>query len=71
LIKNALMTKNEKVLLNEIDENVPLWRMAHPTLEHFVPIIYAYGSSDQVQAPEFIFEGFQMGSLSMRSILFR
>jgi 4,5-DOPA dioxygenase extradiol len=70
LIKNALMNKNEKVLLNEIDENVPFWRISHPTLDHFIPLLYAYGASDQIQAPEFIFEGFQMGSLSMRSVLF-
>jgi 4,5-DOPA dioxygenase extradiol len=64
------MNKKEKVLLNKIEENVSLWNISHPSLEHFIPLIYAYGASDQLQAPEFIFEGFQMGSLSMRSILF-
>jgi 4,5-DOPA dioxygenase extradiol len=62
------MNKNEKVFFNEIDENVPLWRISHPTLDHFIPLLYAYGASDQIQAPEFIFVGFQMGSLSMRSV---
>jgi 4,5-DOPA dioxygenase extradiol len=46
-----------------------LWRRAHPTLEHFVPLLYALGASgeDPVTFPH---EEIQAGSLSMRSVRF-
>jgi 4,5-DOPA dioxygenase extradiol len=44
-------------------------RLAHPTPDHWLPLLYvagAAGPSDPVRSP---IEGFDMGSLSMRSIL--
>jgi 4,5-DOPA dioxygenase extradiol len=45
-------------------------RMSHPTLDHFLPLLYALGAatpSDQVSFPV---AGFDLGSLSMRSVLY-
>jgi len=45
-------------------------RLAHPTPDHYFPLLYAAGASDERDAVRFPIEGFDMGSLSMRSILF-
>ncbi|HSX59790.1 MAG TPA: 4,5-DOPA dioxygenase extradiol [Tahibacter sp.] len=44
---------------------------SHPTPEHFLPLLYAVGASDARDRVEFPIEGFDMGSLSMRSVCFR
>jgi 4,5-DOPA dioxygenase extradiol len=47
----------------------PEGRQAHPTPEHYLPLLYAAGAAaaDPVSFP---ITGFDLGSLSMRSILF-
>jgi len=45
-------------------------RLAHPTPDHWLPLIYAYAATDASDAVEFPIEGFEMG-LSMRTVLFR
>ncbi len=45
-------------------------RMSHPTLDHFLPLLYAFGASDPADQVRFPITGFDLGSLSMRSILF-
>ncbi|WP_257387818.1 4,5-DOPA dioxygenase extradiol [Tahibacter caeni] len=45
--------------------------LAHPTPEHFLPLIYAAAASDAGDDVDFPVEGFDMGSLSMRSVRFR
>jgi 4,5-DOPA dioxygenase extradiol len=45
-------------------------RIAHPTPDHWLPMIYAYGATDdrdQVRIPA---EGFDWGSISMRNVVF-
>lgn len=44
---------------------------AHPTPEHFLPLLYAAAASDAQDRVEFPVEGFDMASLSMRSVLLR
>jgi 4,5-DOPA dioxygenase extradiol len=46
-----------------------LARMAHPTHEHFLPLLYAAGAADAKEPPQFFNTSFQMGSVSMRSVL--
>jgi 4,5-DOPA dioxygenase extradiol len=43
------------------------FRRAHPGLDHFLPMLYALGASDADDSLEFIYEGFQNLSLSMRA----
>lgn len=45
-------------------------RMSHPTLDHYLPLLYASGAADPRDAVTFPIEGFDAGSLSMRSVLF-
>jgi 4,5-DOPA dioxygenase extradiol len=45
-------------------------RMSHPTLDHFLPLLYAMGAADTDDQVSFPVSGFDLGSLSMRSVLF-
>ena len=70
LIKQGIVERNDKSLLGPVEKLEALWNMAHPSLEHYLPLLYAYGASEEKDLIQFIFEGFQMGSLSMRSVRF-
>jgi 4,5-DOPA dioxygenase extradiol len=45
-------------------------RLAHPTPDHYLPLLYAYGASDSGDALAFPLTGFDLGSLSMRIAVF-
>lgn len=45
-------------------------RLAHPTPDHWLPLIYAYAATDDGDQVRFPMEGFDLGSLSMRNIAF-
>jgi 4,5-DOPA dioxygenase extradiol len=44
-------------------------RLAHPTPDHWLPFIYALGLADRSDRARFPTEGFDLGSLSMRNVL--
>ena len=44
-------------------------RQAHPTPDHFLPILYVAGASGASEPVRFPITGFDMGSLSMRAVL--
>ena len=44
-------------------------RLAHPTPDHYLPLLYAAGAADPDDPVRFPITGFDMGSLSMRSVL--
>jgi 4,5-DOPA dioxygenase extradiol len=44
---------------------------AHPTPDHYLPLLYAAGASSKEDQVSFPIDGFDLGSLSMRSVLFR
>ncbi|MDO9360145.1 MAG: 4,5-DOPA dioxygenase extradiol [Polaromonas sp.] len=44
-------------------------KMAHPTHEHFLPLLYAAGAVDPGEPVRFFNTSFQMGSISMRSAI--
>ena len=45
-------------------------RLSHPTLDHYLPLLYAAGAADARDAVRFPITGFDLGSLSMRAVLF-
>ena len=45
-------------------------RMAHPSLDHYLPLLYAVGATSPRDAVRFPITGFDLSSLSMRSVLF-
>lgn len=47
----------------------PMAQLAHPTHEHFLPLLYAAGAVEPDEAVRFFNTGFQGASISMRSFL--
>jgi 4,5-DOPA dioxygenase extradiol len=45
-------------------------RLAHPTPDHYLPLLYAAGASAPEDPVRFPITGFDMASLSMRSVIF-
>ena len=46
-----------------------LAKMAHPTHEHYLPLLYAAGAVDATEPMRFFNTSFQGGSISMRSVI--
>lgn len=43
--------------------------LAHPSYDHYLPLLYAIGAAGPDEAPQFFNTGFQRGAISMRSVL--
>lgn len=63
------ITARDYASLAELNPRDPLTRMAHPTIEHFLPLLYTLGAAEETDKPTFFTEGFDLGSISMRSVL--
>ena len=48
----------------------PDGRLSHPTPDHYYPLLYAAGAASAKDPVRFPIDGFDMGSLSMRSVIF-
>jgi 4,5-DOPA dioxygenase extradiol len=46
-----------------------LVKQAHPSHEHYLPLLYTAGAAHTGEVPVFFNEGFQMGAISMRSVV--
>ena len=46
-----------------------LAKLAHPTYDHFLPLLYTLGMADKEDKASYFNEGFDLGSISMRSVL--
>jgi len=46
-------------------------RRSHPTPDHYLPLLYAAGAASPGDRVSFPIEGFDLGSLSMRSVIFQ
>lgn len=66
-VKSALLADDAKSLANyqSLDAGV---RLAAQTPDHYWPLLYALGAARQGEAPKFVYEGFQLGTLSMRCV---
>jgi 4,5-DOPA dioxygenase extradiol len=45
-------------------------RLAHPTTEHYLPLLYSFGASTELDTVSYPITGFDLGSLSMRAVRF-
>lgn len=45
-------------------------RASHPSVEHYLPLLYSFGASTEQDALSYPITGFDAGSLSMRSVRF-
>ena len=67
-VKKAVTTRDRKSLI-DLWPNGPGARQAHPTPDHFLPILYTAAAADPADQVRFPIEGFDR-SFSMRSILY-
>jgi 4,5-DOPA dioxygenase extradiol len=67
-VTRALEVRDEAWLVRALETEDG--RRAHPTAEHYLPILYAAGASNRGDAVRFPMAGFDLGSLSMRAALF-
>jgi len=47
-----------------------LAQLAHPTFDHFLPLMYVLGFQNKRETPKFFNDDFDMSSVSMRSIIY-
>lgn len=66
-IKQLLISGNHERLINYLEIEKEAF-YAVPTLDHYLPMIYAIGLQKKEDSLKFIHEGFQHGSVSMRSL---
>lgn len=67
-VKEAIEAKNADALI-AFREAAPYAEIAHPTLEHYIPLLYVAGAMGEEDQSTFPYEGFSHGTLSMRNWL--
>ena len=65
-VKDALLTHDFDALVN-FETRERYAHLAHPTKEHFIPLLYIVGASQGDEKSRFFYEGIEHGNLSMRS----
>jgi 4,5-DOPA dioxygenase extradiol len=68
-IKTALESRDTKSLAHYEDTFGDSANLSVPTPEHFLPLLYCVGASKDSDRISYPYEGFEFGSLSMRSVL--
>jgi 4,5-DOPA dioxygenase extradiol len=69
-VKAAVNDHDARTLAEPQKWGEALLTTAHPTVEHYLPLLYCMGSTDEGDAISYPYEGFDFGSISMRMILF-
>jgi len=67
-VKEAIVSRDFEALI-DVEKRSRHARRAHPTLEHYIPLLYVAGASFDDDESRFVYEGMEHGSLSMRSWL--
>lgn len=67
-IESALARRDGAFLSHSLDTDVG--KHAHPTAEHYLPLLYSFGASLEGDTLSYPITGFDAGSLSMRSVRF-
>jgi len=68
-VKQALLAHDVEKLLSLYPDTADA-KLAHPTPEHWLPLMYAAGAASKNDRIQFPTEGFDLGSLSMRNVIF-
>lgn len=67
-VKKAIEERDFEALI-DVENRQRYARVAHPTLEHYIPLLYIAGASLEEDKSSFVYEGMEHGSLSMRNWL--
>ena len=65
IVQSKLNSQDFKALVN-YEQLGSIFQLAHPTNEHYLPMLYTLGLADKTEELKYLFEGFQFGSASMR-----
>jgi len=68
--KKALEARDVGFLTDPSAWGSGLFRKAHPTPDHYLPLLYVLGASTPGDALSYPYEGFEYGTLSMRMVMF-
>lgn len=66
-VKNAVESRNDDKIIS-YETLASSARMAVPTNDHYLPLLYTLGASDKNENIAWTFEGFQYGTVSMRCL---
>ena len=69
-VKAAVESHDAAALAEPRKWGEKLLATAHPTVEHYLPLLYCIGSTDEKDAVSYPYAGFDFGSISMRAMLF-
>jgi 4,5-DOPA dioxygenase extradiol len=69
-VKAAVDAHDGAALADPQKWGATLLETAHPTVEHYLPLLYCMGVTDEKDAVSYPYEGFDFGSISMRAVLF-
>jgi 4,5-DOPA dioxygenase extradiol len=64
----ALTRRDHDALVRALDDDTG--RLSHPTPDHYLPLLYAAGASAPSDAVRFPTEGFDLSSISRRSVVY-
>ena len=65
----GLVEKGDLRALGDFQQLGAMAQQAHPTYDHYLPLLYAAGAAEPGDTPRFFNDSFQGASISMRSIL--
>jgi len=69
MVEAATLAHDARTLVQASDAGGDDARRSHPTPEHWLPFLYTLALTDSRDAVGFPIEGFDLGSLSMRSVV--
>ena len=69
-VKSAVDAHDDAALSTPGKWGEALMATAHPTAEHYLPLLYCMGATDDRDAVTYPYEGFDFRSISMRAVLF-
>lgn len=70
LVKDCLVKRDFNALIQLNRTHGSKEKLSAPTLEHYLPLIYAIACSDDTDKLQWVHEGFQNRSVSMLSVMF-
>lgn len=68
-VKKSLVAGDHSALVNILQNDPTLTKLAHPSYEHYIPLLYTLGASQKQDELSSIYEGIQNASISMRSFI--
>lgn len=68
-VKKAIKERDVNTLVAPERWGRELLGEAHPTLEHYVPLLYCLGATGEEDAVTYPYEGMEFGTISMRMVL--